>query len=443
MAIDPKYFIHEDDRAALEALQAIPGFTALIKGFMKNWNENQFRILNMSSRVRLSEKQLPTYYGMLGPICETLGIEVPELYLEQNVVPNAYTYGDTKPFIVITSGLLDALPDRLIHTVLAHECGHIACHHTLYRTMGAIILGGTAIVPGIGALISLPLKMAFAYWMRCSEFSADRAAVLCEETPAPVVELCMRLSGYTQRITDTASTEEFLKQALEYKELIKDNMWNQSLEFMLLANQNHPLTAVRAYEADAWGHSEFVTALMTYLSETKHGIAHQTIPVPGSAASFPGRNAAEVQQELSAAGFTNIQAERVTEAEDRSPGEITALSIAGDASFKELSWFPADSAVVYSFYEPLSEEEQQQLHPNEIRIPQSTDSYIGRPWKEVCQELVQAGFRNIVTVKTNAGRPLFTREDGIRSMTVNGSDSFAKGDWFSPDAPIRVVHYGS
>ena len=121
MAIDPKYFIHDDDRAALDALKSIPGFTALIKGFMKDWNENQFRILNMSSRVRLSETQLPTYYGMLGPICEKLGIEVPELYLEMNVVPNAYTYGDTKPFIVITSGLLDALPDHLIRTVLAAQ----------------------------------------------------------------------------------------------------------------------------------------------------------------------------------------------------------------------------------------------------------------------------------------------------------------------------------
>ena len=40
------------------------------------------------------------------------------------------TYGDTKPFIVITSGLFETLPDELIPTILAHECGHIACHHT-------------------------------------------------------------------------------------------------------------------------------------------------------------------------------------------------------------------------------------------------------------------------------------------------------------------------
>ena len=120
MAVDSNFFIHEDDRAALEALKAIPGFTPFIKAFMKTWNETQFRILNMSSRVRLSEEQLPKYYAMLDPICKTLGIEKPELYLEMNVVPNSYTYGDTDPFIVLTSGLIECLPDELIPTVLAH-----------------------------------------------------------------------------------------------------------------------------------------------------------------------------------------------------------------------------------------------------------------------------------------------------------------------------------
>ena len=79
--------------------------------------------------MRISEKQLPKYYHMLPPICEKLGIEVPELYLTMDGSPNAYTAGDTKPFIVMTTGLLKSLPEELIPTVLAHECGHIACHH--------------------------------------------------------------------------------------------------------------------------------------------------------------------------------------------------------------------------------------------------------------------------------------------------------------------------
>ena len=144
MTVDSKYYMHNSDRVALQALKSIPGFTQLLKAFMKVWNEKQFRIQNMSSNLRINEKQMSKYYEMLPPICEKLGIEIPELYLTLDVNANAYTYGDTKPFIVITSGLIETLPEELIPTVLAHECGHIACHHCLYTTMGSIILNGTS-----------------------------------------------------------------------------------------------------------------------------------------------------------------------------------------------------------------------------------------------------------------------------------------------------------
>ena len=85
----------------------------------------------MSTNLKLGPNQLPKYYNMLIPICDKLGIDVPDLYLKLDVYPNSYTSGDTHPFIVITSGLLETLPDELIPTVLAHECGHIACRHVL------------------------------------------------------------------------------------------------------------------------------------------------------------------------------------------------------------------------------------------------------------------------------------------------------------------------
>ena len=260
MSVDPKYYVHDDDRAALEALQAIPGFQQLLKTFMKEWSEKYFRIINMSSRVRISDKQLPKYHAMLEEVCAKLGIEVPELYLEMNVVPNSYTSGDTKPFIVITSGLLDALPEELIPTVLAHECGHIACHHVLYRTMGAMILSGTvsalSVLVPLGALISLPLEVAFYNWMRCSEYSADRAAILCDGTADKMIEVCMRLAGLDRSIAAEVCREEFMAQAREYEEMVRESGWNRNMEFMMLRKRSHPFMAVRALECERWTESE-------------------------------------------------------------------------------------------------------------------------------------------------------------------------------------------
>ena len=256
MAFDPNRYTHDSDRAALKALKAIPGFSALTRGFMNIWNEPQQRILNMSSRVRLGDDQMKKYYDMLPPICEKLGIPVPELYLELNVVPNAYTYGDTNPFIVMTSGLLETMTDELIPTVLAHECGHIACRHTLYRTMGRMILSGSSNVMSyfmkFGGLISVPLQIAFYYWMRCSEFSADRAAVLCDGTAEMTQEMCMRLAGWDKDIQADANMDAFLRQAKEYREMVNGKKWNKALEFMILSQSSHPLTAVRAIECAEW-----------------------------------------------------------------------------------------------------------------------------------------------------------------------------------------------
>ena len=259
IVFDPERYTHESDRAALKALKAVPGFSALMKAFMNIWNERQQKILNMSSRIRLGEKQMRKYYDMLPPICEKLGIAVPELYLEMNVMPNAYTSGDTNPFIVITSGLLKTLPDELVPTILAHECGHIACRHVLFLTMGRIVLQGaggllSSSLP-IGSLLTVPLQMAFYYWMRCSEFSADRAAVLCDGNPGPMQEVCMRMAGWDKEIDADVDMQAFLDQAADYRELVGGNKWNKALEFMILSRATHPLMAVRATECGEWAKS--------------------------------------------------------------------------------------------------------------------------------------------------------------------------------------------
>ena len=260
IAVDPKYYVHDLDRNALRALRAIPGFHQLIRAFMKVWQERQFRILNMSSRVRINEQQLSEYHEMLPPICERLGIEVPELYLELDVNPNAYTYGDTKPFVVITSGLLETIPHDLVPTVLAHECGHIACHHTLYTTMGGIVFGTASeaiaqLVP-FGGLVSMPLAVAFYYWMRCSEYSADRAAVICDGAAERMSNVCMRLAGFDKDIEAVANKGEFMRQAGEDREMGRDSKWDKTLEFLMFNGNTHPLMAVRALECEEWAAGE-------------------------------------------------------------------------------------------------------------------------------------------------------------------------------------------
>lgn len=256
MAYDPRYYTHDSDKAALKALKSIPGFSKILKLYMNVWGEKQDHIMHMSSNLRINERQLKKYYNMLPPICEKLGIAIPDIYLESDPFPNAYTWGDTNPYIVITSGLIESTPEDLIPTVIAHECGHIACKHSLYTQMGSLILREASNflynkVP-YGDLITIPLQVAFYYWMRCSEFSADRAAILCDGNAENVARMCMFFAGYDRQIPDEPDLEAFLDQARAYRTQMEDSKWDKTIEFYLFHRYTHPLTAVRALSAVEW-----------------------------------------------------------------------------------------------------------------------------------------------------------------------------------------------
>ncbi len=251
-SVNPRDFIHESDSKALNALKSIPGFDQFVKAFLKVWNEPSMKILNMSSKVRLSEEQCPRIYNLLVPICEKFSIPVPELYLELDRAPNAYTSGDTTVFITVTTGLLELMDDDEIQAVLAHECGHIVCHHVLYHTMGQIVLNGAASFLGLGALVNTALSTAFSYWMRCSEFSADRAAAVFCGGPDKVVDVMLRLAGGSKEVSDEIDSEKFMQQASEYATYVGTSQWNKLLEFLALMNVTHPFLAVRAASISEW-----------------------------------------------------------------------------------------------------------------------------------------------------------------------------------------------
>jgi DNA-directed RNA polymerase subunit H (RpoH/RPB5) len=79
MSIAPSEFIHPADKAALQALKAIPLFTPCLKAFLKTFSEEYFLGVNLAQKIRLGPGQLPKIYKHLTPICKKLGIEEREM----------------------------------------------------------------------------------------------------------------------------------------------------------------------------------------------------------------------------------------------------------------------------------------------------------------------------------------------------------------------------
>ncbi len=250
--IIPSDYIHPEDEEALNNMRSIPGFQTLVKTFLKIGYEKLIYGTNMASMIKLSPVQLPEIYHRLPPICKKLGIEEPDFFLEMNPVPNAYTFGDTRIFVVVTSGLLEYLDDEEINSVLAHECGHIACRHVLYHTMADMMVNG---LEGILGTIATPFKLPLLYWQRKSELSCDRAAALVTSVEA-VLQTQVRLAGGPKSITGKINIEEWAKQADRYEEIRSGGLWNKTLQTIAIAAQSHPFAAVRVREILKWGKSE-------------------------------------------------------------------------------------------------------------------------------------------------------------------------------------------
>lgn len=253
--IRPIEYIHPEDEAARRNMEAIPGFASAMKLIMRYYSEQLFHGLSMANKIRLSPTQLPDIYWKLPPICKSLNIEEPEFYLEMDPYPNAYAMGDTRTMITVTSGLLEYLGDEEVSSVLAHECGHVACRHMLYHTMAQLLVQNMGNLGLLGDAIT-PVVWALQYWSRRSELSADRAGAVALGSIEKVVEVQIRLAGGPKSITKDVNIEEFVKQADYYDQLQANSNWNKLLQNWSILESSHPYAAIRVREILKWGQTE-------------------------------------------------------------------------------------------------------------------------------------------------------------------------------------------
>lgn len=255
--ISSQSFEHPADRAALEALKKTVGFDKLMRTLAKHGGDRIWRVMNESSNLRLSEKQLPSIYAIYTEVCRRLDVEPPPLYLQHDVRVNAYTAGVEEPFVVLTSGIVDAFDDDELACVMGHELGHMLAGHVLYgmvaRSLGSILsLLGSMGPPILGPLLEVSIFTALMHWQRCAELTADRAGLLAVQDRKIALRTEMKLSaGPAGRMAHELNLDAFLEQALEFEEegnKRTDSLWRAALEH----GRSHPWPVKRARELEHW-----------------------------------------------------------------------------------------------------------------------------------------------------------------------------------------------
>jgi Zn-dependent protease with chaperone function len=248
--ISSRAYEHPADRSALVALRKLSGFDILLKRLFGLFNERAFRLTYLSGAVRVSERQFPHVHELVRDGSYILDLpEVPECYVVQDPTVNAMALGRDKPFIVITTGMINLYDPEELRWVVGHELGHVLSGHALYRTMLLILLGWATRAAFLPIALALTaIIWGLEEWFRKSELSCDRAGLLAGQDLDAGRRALMKLAGGAQ--LSELNPDAFREQAREYDAV--PDLRDSILKILQLRGNTHPFAVVRFAELDYW-----------------------------------------------------------------------------------------------------------------------------------------------------------------------------------------------
>ncbi|MBO3457624.1 M48 family metallopeptidase [Aetokthonos hydrillicola Thurmond2011] len=251
------YFRHPLDLEATKALKQIPGIDMIVRNVLGPVAEQVFYVENIASSVLVGETQLPHLHKLLLEASQVLDLETPQLYVRQHPAPNAYTFAmrGKQPFIVLHTSLIDMLTLEEIQAVIAHELGHLKCDHSVYLTPVNLLILAAANVPSVGAVLAQAIQTQLLEWVRCAEFTCDRAALLATQNPKVVMSVLMKLAGGSPTLAGQLNLDAFIAQARAYDDISKTEL-GEMVKVARTAQLSHPVPVLRAREIDRWASSK-------------------------------------------------------------------------------------------------------------------------------------------------------------------------------------------
>src|SRR6202789_839376 len=249
--ISSRAYEHPADRSALVALRKLSGFDVLLSKLFGLFNERALRLMFLAGAVKVSETQFPHIYSLVRDGSYILDLpDIPECYVMQSPIVNAMAIGKDRPFIVLTTGLVNLHDEEELRFVVGHELGHILSGHAVYRTMMLILIQLAARVAWmpIGYLGLRAIIWGLEEWYRKSELSCDRAGLLAGQDVDASRRVLMKLAGGSRLAEMNA--DAFHDQAREYD--AAPDLRDSILKLLQLQGNTHPFAVVRFAQLDRW-----------------------------------------------------------------------------------------------------------------------------------------------------------------------------------------------
>jgi Zn-dependent protease with chaperone function len=208
----------------------------------------------LSQGQQVTAQNAPELIPLIQTTSTRLQVEALNIFIIPSNSMNAYTFGmDSPKAIVLYSALFKIMDPDEIQFILGHEMGHVKLGHTWLNTL----VGGMAGIPsslGAAAIIEL----AFRWWNRSCEFSADRAGILACGKPNKAISALVKLEA-----GPAARSQAGIQAAMQHIETQDDDILHNFEE--LLAS--HPMIAKRINEIRSYSNTQAYHRLRSLMDQ--------------------------------------------------------------------------------------------------------------------------------------------------------------------------------
>lgn len=219
-------FMYPGDASAMNAVRAIPGFSKVIEFIAANSVEKFYRILYTSSNLKITSQNAPKLYKIYSEACEIFELDkMPDIFIERKYNYQTQVFGSDNPIIVLSTSLLENLPDEMLTYYLASDIAGIKAGHGIMNFVDTLFNNFGALIPVPRELYVYPLNQ----WKKQKYYSYDRARLLMSED----FDLTSKLIGIGET-TDDILTATLLEDRLEQGKEFLDLSGNKAMAKNLL-----------------------------------------------------------------------------------------------------------------------------------------------------------------------------------------------------------------
>lgn len=216
-------FVFHDKYEKFEGdlIEVIPDIET-IKAYYMEFDE-KMRLPDLYGKsLKLSDRQFPDIYAIVKEICYNLDLEVPQVFIYENLYYEIDSFGVERKWIEISSRLISDFTKDEIRFALARELFKIKFSLTeKYMICNQLIKMLNEDFPNIpmSENLSRVFQVKYAQWSRCAQCSADNYGYLAVGSIDVCVNVILKFIFNNQFLIDNIDINEYLRDTTEINNL--------------------------------------------------------------------------------------------------------------------------------------------------------------------------------------------------------------------------------